>query len=426
MLVSPCPKVKRMDTAIEEQVIARKRRRTLLVLLAVVVSMGGAIWLLRHSLQSSIKRSSITVAVVEKGNVENTLNASGEVLPEFEEIITSPIAATIQKALLDAGSPVKAGQSVLVLDKGATQLDFEKLRFQLESKRNSIHKTKLDLDQSFFDLQSNNDIKQLRINSLEASVEDARRLLKAGGGTREDVEQAELNLRVAKLEKQQLENQIRSKQQTMRTDIRESEIAAQIQENDLKVLERKLNQADLVASRAGVVTWINKNIGATVKEGESLARIADLSSFKVSGSISDNYIDQLHRNMRAIVRINEIPLQGVVVNIYPSVQNGVVTFDIQLNERSNKLLRPNMKVDVFLVTDLHNGVLRVANGPAFKGPSAQDIFVVENGVAVHRKVHIGLTNFDYVEIKDNVKPGESVIISDLSEYKNTNQINIVE
>jgi HlyD family secretion protein len=414
-----------MDTAIEEQVIARKRRRTLLVLLAVIVSMGGAIWLLRHSLQSSIKRSSITVAVVEKGNVENTLNASGEVLPEFEEIITSPIAATIQKALLDAGSPVKAGQSVLVLDKAATQLDFEKLRFQLESKRNSIHKTKLDLDQSFFDLQSNNDIKQLRINSLEASVENAGRLLKAGGGTREDVEQAELNLRVAKLEKQQLENQIRSKQQTMRTDIRESEIAAQIQENDLKVLERKLNQANLVASRAGVVTWINKNIGATVKEGESLARIADLSSFKVSGSISDNYIDQLHRNMRAIVRINEIPLQGVVVNIYPSVQNGIVTFDVQLNERSNKLLRPNMKVDVFLITDLHNGVLRVANGPAFKGPSAQDIFVVENGVAVHRKVHIGLTNFDYVEIKDNVKAGESVIISDLSEYKNTNQINII-
>jgi len=394
-------------------------------LLAVVVSMGGAIWLLRHSLQSSIKRSSISVAVVERGNVENTLNASGEVLPEFEEIITSPIAATIQKALLDAGSPVKAGQSVLVLDKAATQLDFEKLRFQLESKRNSIHKTKLDLDQSFFDLQSNNDIKQLRINSLEASVENAKRLLKAGGGTREDVEQAELNLQVARLEKQQLENQIRSKQQTMRTDIRESEIAAQIQENDLKVLERKLDQASLVASRAGVVTWINKNIGATVKEGESLARIADLSSFKVSGSISDNYIDQLHRNMRAIVRINEVPLQGVVVNIYPSVQNGVVTFDIQLNERSNKLLRPNMKVDVFLVTDLHNGVLRVANGPAFKGPSEQDIFAMEKGVAVHRKVHIGLTNFDYVEIKDNVRPGDSVIISDLSEYKNTNQINII-
>lgn len=397
----------------------------LLVLVAVVVLMGGAIWLLRHSLRSSLKRSSITVAVVEKGNVENTLNATGEVLPEFEEIITSPIAATIQKALLDAGSPVKAGQSVLMLDKAATQLDFEKLRFQLESKRNSIHKTKLDLDQSFFDLQSNNDIKQLRINSLEASVENARRLLKAGGGTREDVEQAELNLQVAKLEKQQLENQIRSKQQTMRTDIRESEIAAQIQENDLKVLERKLKQASLVASRAGVVTWINKNIGATVKEGESLARIADLSSFKVSGSISDNYIDQLHRNMRAIVRINEVPLQGVVVNIYPSVQNGVVTFDVQLNERSNKLLRPNMKVDVFLVTDLHNGVMRVANGPAFKGPSEQDIFVVENGGAVHRKVHTGLTNFDFVEIKDNVRPGDSVIITDLSEYKNTNEINII-
>jgi HlyD family secretion protein len=414
-----------MDTSIEEEVIARKRKRTWLAVVAAVLLAGGVTWVLRSTLSSSLKRSAITVAVVEKGNVENTLNASGEVLPEFEEIITSPIAATIQKALLDAGSPVKTGQSVLVLDKAATKLDFEKLRFQLESKRNSIHKTKLDLDQTFFDLQSNNDIKQLRINSLEASVENAKRLLKAGGGTREDVEQAELNLQVARLEKQQLENQIRSKQQTMQTDIRESEIAAAIQENDLKVLERKLNQANLVASRAGVVTWINKNIGATVREGESLARIADLSSFKVSGSISDNYIDQLHRNMRAIVRINEAPLQGVVVNIYPSVQNGIVSFDIQLDDRNNKLLRPNMKVDVFLVTATHNNVLRVANGPAFKGTADQDIFVVGNGVAVRRKVHIGMTNFDYVEIEGNVKPGESVIVTDMNEYKNTNEITII-
>jgi HlyD family secretion protein len=43
-------------------------------------------------------------------------------------------------------------------------------------------------------------------------------------------------LRVARLEKKQLENEIRNKQQTMRVDIRESEIAAAIEEADLREL----------------------------------------------------------------------------------------------------------------------------------------------------------------------------------------------
>ena len=180
----------------------------------------------------------------------------------------------------------------------------------------------------------------------------------------------------------------------------------------------------MVATRSGVVTYVNKNIGANIKEGETLARIADLSSFKVTGSLSDNYLDQLHSGMPVIVRINDTQLRGNVSNVYPSVQNGIITFDIQLEERNNKQLRPNMKVDVYLVTAVHNKVMRVANGPAFKGGSPQDIFVLNNGKAERRSVHTGLSNFDFVELKDAVKPGDIVITSDMSEYKNSTELTI--
>ncbi|HRI19946.1 MAG TPA: HlyD family efflux transporter periplasmic adaptor subunit [Panacibacter sp.] len=411
-----------MDTVIEAEVLSRKKKKTVLIVLVIVAVLASAIFLLRSSFASSLKKSAITTAVVEVGNVENTLNASGEVLPEFEEVITSPINASVQNVMMDAGSNVKAGQSILTLDKSASQTEFKKLKFQLESKRNEVKKLKLELDKSFYDIKSNNDIKQLRINSLEADVENAKRLFKAGGGTREDIEKAELDLRVAKLEKQQLENEIKSKQQTMQVEMKEAEINASIQENELHELERKLQLADFIASRDGVVTWVNKNIGAAIHEGDALARIADLSSFKVQGSISDNYLDQLHNTMPAIIRINETQVRGTVVNIQPSVQNGIVSFDVQLDERNNKLLRPNMKVDVFLITASSNKVLRVANGAAFKGAGTQDIFVVSNGKAERRSVHIGMTNFDFVEIKDNVKAGDIIITSDMSNYKNPKEI----
>src|SRR5450432_400610 len=413
-----------MDKAIEEEVVYSKKKKTFVIVLLLIVAFIAAIVALRSALSSTIKKSVITTAVVEKGDIENTITASGEILPEFEATITSPINASLQKVIIDAGSKVKAGESILTLDKSASQTEFEKLKFQLASKENDVKKLKLELDKSFYDIKSNNDIKQLRINSLEADVENAKRLFKAGGGTRESIEQAELNLKVAKLEKQQLENEVKSKQQTMQVEMKEAEIAAAIQANYLHELERKLQLANIVASREGVVTWVNKNLGAAIHEGDALARIADLGSFKVQGSISDNYLDQLHNAMSAIIRINETQIRGTVVNISPSVQNGIVSFSIQLDEGNNQLLRPNMKVDVFLVTAAKKSVLRVANGPAFKGASSQDIFVLNNGKAERRSVHTGMTNFDFVELLDNVKTGDVIITSDMSAYKNTKEITV--
>jgi HlyD family secretion protein len=413
-----------MDTEITAEVNLQKKKKTLLYSFIAIAVLGLGIWLIRYYLGSSVTRDEITTAKVEVGNVENTINASGEVLPEFEEVISSPINASIKNVLINAGGKVKTGQSILMLDKSAAENDFTKMKFQLESKRDEISKLKLDLDKSFYDIHANNDIKQLRIGNLTDAVENAKRLFNAGGGTREDIEQAELNLKVALLEKKQLENEIKNKQQTMQIEEKEAELAASIQENDLNELQRKLQLANVVATRGGVVTYVNKNIGANIHEGETIARIADLSSFKVTGSLSDNYLDQLHNGMPVIVRINDTQLRGSVSNVFPSVQNSIITFDIQLSERNNKLLRPNMKVDVFLVTQMHNNVLRVANGPAFKGSSPQDVFVVKDNEGIRHTVHTGLNNFDYIELQDGVKAGDVIITSDMSDYKNSKKLTI--
>ena len=413
-----------MDKEITQEVTAQNRKKGFVIALTFIAVLITSIWLLRTFFKSSVKRSDITTSIVTNGNIENTINATGEVLPEFEEILTSPINASIKNVLIDAGHKVTIGQSILTLDKSATQTDFEKQKFQLESKQNEISKLRLDLDKSFFDIQSNNAIKQLHISNLADAVENAKRLFAAGGGTREGIEQAELNLKVAELEKKQLENEIKNKQQTMKIEIKEAEIAAEVLNSDLNALQRKLNLANIIATREGVVTYVNKNIGANIKEGEQIARIADLGSFKVQGSISDNALDQVHSGLPAIVLINDIQLRGHVVNVSPSVQNGIISFDIQLDERNNSQLRPNLKVEVYLVTATHNHVMRVANGAAFKGPAIQDIFVLNNGKAERRTVHIGLTNFDFVELRDGVKPGDVVITSDMSDYKNSKEVTI--
>ena len=88
-----------MDTEITAEVTRQKRKKGIIYGLTAIAALVVCIWLIRYYLGSSVSRSEITIAKVEIGDVENTLNASGEVLPEFEEIITSPINASIKNVV---------------------------------------------------------------------------------------------------------------------------------------------------------------------------------------------------------------------------------------------------------------------------------------------------------------------------------------
>lgn len=416
-----------MDREIPKSEIRKaKGKKWLYATLGVTVLLLGG-WMLRRTLSNTISRSEIRTAVAEKGDVEQTLNASGEVFPEFEQVITSPISAVIQKAYFTTGAQVRTGDRILDLDKEFTQIEFDKQQDALELKRNSILKTKLELDKSFYDLTIQDSIKACRIKSLQADLENAKRLFKAGGGTREAIAQAETNLQVTQLEKRQLENDIRSRQAIMRLSMRESEIAAAIQEKDLKEFARKLQQADIVATRSGVLTYVNLNFGTKVGEGELLARIADLSSYKILGTVSDVYAEQMRVGMPVIIRLNDSLMSGELINIHPAVSNNVVSFDVMLHDQQHhsSQLRPQLKVEVFLVTGRKQNAVRVRNGPAFKGGAVQDVFVLRpDGTAERRRIKIGMSNFDFVEITEGIAPGETVIISDMSNFRNATTIEI--
>ncbi|MEM6800860.1 MAG: efflux transporter periplasmic adaptor subunit, partial [Bacteroidota bacterium] len=137
----------------------------------------------------------------------------------------------------------------------------------------------------------------------------------------------------------------------------------------------------------------------------------------------DVFMDRLQQGMEVIIQLNEKEnTRGRIANIRPSVENNIMTFEVELEERDHKLLRPNMRVEVYVVTASKSQVVRVANGPAFNGRNSQYIFVRQNGKAIRREIKVGLNSFDYVEILENIQPGEEVIISDMSSYESRREI----
>ncbi|KAA6439492.1 efflux RND transporter periplasmic adaptor subunit [Dyadobacter flavalbus] len=413
-----------MDREVAPEYVASTRNRRWLVIIGAVIFLSIVTYFFRKSLGSTLESSRIRTGIVEKGSVENTLTASGEVIPAYEQIFTSPIKASIKRILLTPGTKVLPGQAIVELDKSLTQIEFERYQDQLELKKNGIDQLRMRLNKELYDAEISDKIKLLNISKLQADFEDAKRLQKVGGGTLENITRAENALKIAELEKKQLENDLAYNRESMGASLRETELGAQIESKNLKELRHKLTMADIVADRKGVLTWVNENIGSSVNEGEMLAKVADLGSFRIEGSCSDVYADQVKSGLPVIVKMNEVALRGMITQVKPAVKNGIVQFAVQLDNAKSESLRPNMKVEVYVVTSQSSGTLRVANGPAFTGKKKQFIYVIRDNTAYRREVETGLSNFDFIEIKSGLQSGEKVILTDMNDYEHLEEIAI--
>ena len=58
----------------------------------------------------------------------------------------------------------------------------------------------------------------------------------------------------------------------------------------------------------------------------------------------------------------------------------------------------------------------------YYGPGTYEIWVVDGSRAVKRKVKLGESGFDYIEVADGLSPGEKIIMSDMERYTNKTEL----
>ena len=377
----------------------------------------------RQLIRPTIRSGNFSTASVETGDVLATVSASGTVLPEFEEIKTSPISSRIIKIYQSLGSEVNKGDTILTLDINSSNTALEKLKDELALKKNNATKLKLQLEKTIIDLNTQFNIKKLSVESMETDLKEERYLDSIGGGTKEKIEKAELNLKISKLELEQINQTIENSEKAMQADLVGLNYEINIQQNNIYELESKIDRATIKADKKGVITSINSQIGQSVGEGEELAKVANLQSYEVDGSISDMHSEKLSNGANVIVRINgQTDINGEVVSISPAIEENLIQFKIKLAQKEHSQLRPNMKVDVFLVTAFKKNVLRIKNGAFYQGGIRQKVFVVENGKLVQKEVEFGESNIDYVEIVNGLSKGDKIVTSDMEDYTKSEQL----
>ena len=145
----------------------------------------------------------------------------------------------------------------------------------------------------------------------------------------------------------------------------------------------------------------------------------------MDGEIAYTYGDRVAAGGKAIVKIGSEKLEGIVSSVTPLSKNGVISFSVQLKEDNNKRLRSGLKTDVYVMNAVKEDVLRIANASYYVGRGEYDLFVMtSDDEIVKRKIQLGDSNFEFVEVVSGLNPGDKVVVSDMTNYKNKNKLKV--
>jgi HlyD family secretion protein len=409
----------------KERVKARNKQilRYALVFAACVVVISVLISLLR----SGVQRKDVILSTVENGTIEVSVSASGKVSPAFEEIINSPINSRILEVYQRGGDSVDVGTPILKLDLQSTETEYNKLLDEEQKRSYQLDQLRINNRTQLSDMEMQIKVNGMKLNRMKVELRNEEYLDSLGAGTTDKVRQAQLSVSVAELEQEQLKQQYENDQQVKAAALKVQELEFNIFRKTLAEMKRTLDDAQIRSPRKAILTYVNNQVGARISQGEQVAIISDLSHFKVDAEIADAYGDRVAAGGRVVVKMGNTQLDGVVSSVTPLSRNGVISFSVQLADDSNSRLRSGLRVDVYVMSSVKENVLRIANGSYYMGKGEYELFVVSGEKELlKRKVQLGDSNFDYVEVVSGLQAGDRVVVSDMSNYKNRDKLKLTQ
>ena len=412
-----------MDREIPKEVRNKERNKKIIRYSSIGVAGIVVIGVLISVMRTGVEKKDLVLSTVDKGMIEVSVSASGKVVPAFEEIINSPINSRIVEVYRKGGDSVEIGTPILKLDLQSTETEYKKLLDEEQMRCYKLDQLRVNNQTKLSDMAMQIKVSAMKLSRMKVELRNEHYLDSLGAGTTDKVRQAELSYNVAQLEYEQLQQQYKNEKEVAAAELKVQELDFNIFRKSLAEMKRTLDDAQIRSPRKAILTYFNNQIGVQISQGGQVAIISDLSHFKVEGEIADTYGDRVAAGGKAVVKIGNDKLEGTVSSVTPLSKNGVISFTVQLKDDNNHRLRSGLKTDVYVMNAVKEDVMRMANASFYVGRGEYDLFVrTSDDELVKRKVQLGDSNFEYVEVVSGLQPGDVVVVSDMSSYKNKNKL----
>lgn len=416
-----------MDIAIPQDARGKTLRRILLAGVALLVVAGISFGLTRlRPAAPSVDGASLFSDTVKRGDMLRAVHGTGILVPEDIQWIPALNAARVSKIVLHPGATVKPESIILELSNPELERDTLDAEYQLKAAEAQYQSVKAQMGSDILNQKAA--AAEIRSEYEQAKIQHAvdEKLVAQRIG-------AEVTAQLSKVKEDQLA--IRTKIEEARAqnaeETAEAKIAAEKSHVDQQraLYDLRRAQLDGLHVRAGingVLQVVPVEVGQSVMPGTNLARVADPKKLKAEIKIAETQANELVPGMKASVDTRNGIATGKVSRIDPSVQNGTVTVDVSIDGPLPNGARPDLSVDGTIEIENMRNILYVGR-PAFGQPeTTAGLFKLnEDGSEATRiTVKLGRFSVSTVEVREGLREGDRVILSDTSAWSNYERIRL--
>ena len=365
-----------------------------------------------------VDKDTVTISSAVKGEFNDYIRISGRVQPMTTIQLSPQEGGIVEKILIEEGSPVKAGDAILILNNDNLDLQILNSEAELAEKENILRNTQIQMEQQKLDVRQNVLEYGMQVDRLRRAYEQQKALYEDKLIAKEEYLKAEEDYRLAK-QKYDLMAE-RSKQDSLYrgTQIDRMEESLENMQLNMSMIRRRKSNLIVKAPIDGELGLLDVVLGQSIAAGTKIGQINSVGTYKVEAQIDEHYIDRVIAGLEATFERQGETYSTVIRKVYPEVRDGKFKADFKFDGEQPDNIRAGQTYYLNLQLGQPEEAVIIPRGTFYQKTGGKWIYVVnKEGIkAVKREIRIGRQNPQYYEVLEGLEPGEKVITSGYDTY----------
>ena len=415
--------------------MARQKRIKRIIYGAVAALAVGGITMALYRLKPAaptVEAATLWPDTVKRGPMLVQVRGLGTLVPEDIRWITAQSNARVEKIVLRSGATVNPESIILELSDPQLQSDASAAEGAFHQAQADLDSLKVQLDNTLMNLKSQAAQVESNFQTATMQAKVDKQLFDAGLGPKTTAD-------LSKVKAEQLAVQEELAQQSVKiaADSSKAQLASQQAKLDSAQAAYSLKKAQLDALHVrahikGVLQCVCTASGTNIEEGQTvtlgtnMARVADPTRLKATVQIPETQAKDVLLMQKAEVDTRNGIVPGHVTRVDASVVNGTRGVDISLDGPLPSGAVPDLSVDGTITTSNLQNVLYVGRPVHGEPNSTVGIFkyTPDGRDAYRTSVSFGLASVNAIEIKNGLKEGDKVILSDMSTWDAVDHVRV--
>ena len=365
-----------------------------------------------------VDKDTVTISSAVKGEFNDYIRISGRVQPMTTIQLSPQEGGIVEKILIEEGSPVKAGDAILILNNDNLDLQILNSEAELAEKENILRNTQIQMEQQKLDVRQNVLEYGTNVERLRRAYEQQKALYEDKLIAKEEYLKAEEDYQLA-LQKYNLMTE-RSRQDSLYrgTQIDRMEESLENMQLNMSMIRRRKSNLIVKAPIDGELGLLDVVLGQSIAAGTKIGQINSVGTYKVEAQIDEHYIDRVIAGLEATFERQGETYSTVIRKVYPEVRDGKFKADFKFDGEQPDNIRAGQTYYLNLQLGQPEEAVIIPRGTFYQKTGGKWIYVVnkEGTKAVKREIRIGRQNPQYYEVLEGLEPGEKVITSGYDTY----------